>query len=258
MAIKPLTTDFSIIDSIGFDLPPVGVKFEFFKPEGYEPLDIQLAMCEMPREAQKRGTAFYMTKDNENCMGKGAMGMMDEPGPSWAGAGLIGERMGIFRDAGTNMRCMTHYTVFGPKSVNYVLFAPLPVLDFEPDMLIFTGDITQSGTILRAMSYGTGEPFESKATAVFQCAWMFPYPYLQNKVNYITLGTGHGTTARETYERGEVMVSVPAPYFPIILDSLKEMDIVPEAWAMGREKWLEVEEGIYGKIISDTAEAGLL
>ena len=198
-----------------------------------------------------------MDKGNENCMGKGAMGMMDDD-PSWAGAGLIGERMGIFRDAGTNMRCMTHYTVFGPNSVNYVVFAPLPAMDFEPDMLIFTGDITQSGPILRAMSYMTGEPFESKATAVFQCAWMFPYPYLQNKVNYITLGTGHGTTARETYERGEVMVSVPSTYFTTILDGLKEMDLVPEAWAMGREKWLEVEEGIYGKIISDTEEAGLL
>ena len=54
------------------------------------------------------------------------------------------------------------------------------------------------------------------------------------------------------------MVSVPATYFPTILAGLKEMDLVPEAWAMGREKWLEVEEGIYGKIVSDTAEAGLL
>ena len=257
MAITPLVTDFSALDEVGFELPPVGVKFEFFEPKGYERLDKQLAMCEMPREAQRRGTAFYMDKGNENCMGKGAMGMMDDD-PSWAGAGLIGERMGIFRDAGANMRCMTHYTTFKPHSVNYVLFAPLPALDFEPDMMIFTGDVLKCGAIMRAMSFATGEMFESKSTPVFQCSWIFSYPFLQDKVNFITLGMGHGTTARECYDLGEIIVSVPSPWFPTVLQSLREMDLVPEAWAMGRDKWLEAEEGIYGKIVSDTAEAGLL
>ena len=200
MAMKPRTTDFSALSKINFEFEPVGVKFEYFKPEGIEPLETPMAMCEMPREAQKRDTAFYMDRSNENCMGKGAMGMMSED-PSWAAAGLIGERMDIFRDA-------------------------------------------------------TGEMFESKATPVFQCSWLFSYPVTTNKVNYIPMGMGHGTTARRCYRKGELLCSVPRPWFGTILESLNEMPLVPGAWEMTREEWLEVEEGIYGKIISDAQEAG--
>lgn len=200
MAMKPRTTDFSALSKINFEFEPVGVKFEYFKPEGIEPLETPMAMCEMPREAQKRDTAFYMDRSNENCMGKGAMGMMSED-PSWAAAGLIGERMDIFRDA-------------------------------------------------------TGEMFESKATPVFQCSWLFSYPVTTNKVNYIPMGMGHGTTARRCYRKGELLCSVPRPWFGTILESLNEMPLVPEAWEMTREEWLEVEEGIYGKIISDAQKAG--
>ena len=200
MAMKPRTTNFSALSKINFEFEPVGVKFEYFKPEGIEPLETPMAMCEMPREAQKRDTAFYMDRSNENCMGKGAMGMMSED-PSWAAAGLIGERMDIFRDA-------------------------------------------------------TGEMFESKATPVFQCSWLFSYPVTTNKVNYIHMGMGHGTTARRCYRNGELLCSVPRPWFGTILESLNEMPLVPEAWEMTLEEWLAVEEGIYGKIISDAQEAG--
>ena len=256
MTLKPRTTDFSALSKIDFEFEPVGVKFEYFKPEGIEALDHPLALCEMPREAQKSDKPFYMDRSNENCMGKGCLGMTDGPEPSWAMGGLIGERMDIFRDATANRNCMTHYSLFNQGAVNYVVFAKLSVMDFEPDMLIFTGDIDTVGTILRANSYTTGDMFESKATAVFQCAWMFSYPMNSNKINYIPLGTGHGTTARRRYAKGECICSVPKASFGNVLDGLKEMPIVPEAWAMSREEWLEAEEGIYGKIISDAIEAG--
>ncbi len=255
MAMTPRTTDFSALSKLAFEYEPVGVKFEYFRPQGIEALDTPLAMCEMPREAQKREAPFYMDRSNENCMGKGAMGMMGDE-PSWAAAGLIGERMGIFRDASANRNCMTHYTVMHPGSVNYIVFSKLSVMDFEPDLVVFTGEIDTIGTIMRAMSYATGEVFESKATPVFQCSWMFSYPVTSNKVNYIPLGTGHGTTARRCYQKNELICSVPRPWFPTILESLKEMPLVPEAWEMSREEWLEAEEGIYGKIISDAQEAG--
>lgn len=256
MVMKAVTTDFSILEQLGLDRPPVGVKFEFFKPESVKPLETPLAMCEMIREAQNRTEPFYMDKDNENCMGKGAMGMMHGGEPGWAAAGLIGERMGIFKDAGSNMRCMQHYKLFNEGAVNYVVFAQLPSLTFEPDLMLFTGTIDQMELILRAMSYSTGAMYESKSTPVFQCSWLFSYPQLTGKVNFVVMGTGHGTTARDVYERGEVVVSVPSPWFPVILKNLKEMEIVPEAWAMGRDGWLEKEEGIYGKLVSDTIEAG--
>ena len=256
MAIEPLSTDFSVLECLELDRAPVGVKFEFFKPETIEPLDTPLAMCEMVREAQRRDKPFYMDRDNENCMGKGAMGMMGGGEPSWAAAGLIGERMGIFKDAGANMRCMRHYTTFKDGAVNYVAFAQLPVMDFEPDLLVFTGPMSKVGAILRAMSYSTGEMFESKSTPVLQCSSMYSYPQISGKVNFITMGAGHGTTARKAYEPGEVLVSVPSPWFPVVLGNLKEMETIPSAWAMGRDAWLEEERGIYAKLIKDAADAG--
>lgn len=251
MAIQPKTHDFSILGRIGFDREPVGVKFEYFKPKTIHRLEKPMAMCEMVREAQERDAPFYMDKDNENCMGKGAMGMMDDD-PSWAAAGLIGERMGIFSDAGANMRCMQHYTTFGKGAVRYVVFARLSVLDFEPDLLIFTGPMEQCEVVLRAMSYSTGAMYESRATPVFQCSWLYSYPQLTGKVNYLVMGTGHGTTAREAYEPGSILVSVPLPWLSTILENLVRMGGTPHAWAVGREAWLEEEEGIYRRLIEDS------
>lgn len=250
MSIIPLQHDFSVLKEFDFEYAPIGVKFEYLKPEGIERLDVELAMCEMVREAQKRNTAFYMDKDNENCMGKGAMGMM-EGDPGWAAAGLIGERMSIFANAGSNMRCMTHYTTFKNGAVNYVVFANLEVLDFEPDLLIFTGSMAQCEPILRAMAYSTGEMYESKSTPVFQCSWLYAYPMLTGKVNFLVMGTGHGTTAREAYEPGSIMVAVPSNWFPVILKNLSVMEKVPHAWEIGREAWLKEEEKIYDNLIAD-------
>lgn len=249
--IKPIEHDFSILKEMGFSRSPVGVKFEFSKPEGIARLSKQLALCEMVREAQNSDAPFYMDKGCENCMGKGAMGMLGPEDPNWAVAGLIGERMDIFRDAGANMRCMTHYTTFKPGAVNYIVFSKICTMDFEPDLMIFTGTMAEVNVILRAMAYSTGEMIESKATPVFQCSWLFSYPQLTGKVNYIPMGIGHGTTARETYEPGEFVVSVPSQWFPIILENLKIMEHVPHAWAVGRDAWLEEEGGIYGKLAQD-------
>lgn len=73
-------------------------------------------------------------------------------------------------------------------------------------------------------------------------------PQLTGKVNYLVMGTGHGTTARETYEPGSILVSVPSPWFPIILENLGRMERVPHAWEIGRKAWLK-EGGRYTKTL---------
>lgn len=251
MAITQRIHDFSVLESLGFDRQPVGVKFEFFKPKTIERLDKELALCEMVAEAQKRPEPFYMDKDNENCMGKGALGMMEGGEPGWAAAGLIGEYMSIFKDAGANSRCMRNYTLFNQGAVNYVVFARLDCLDFEPDLLIFNGTMAQCEPILRAMSYSTGQMYESKSTPVFACSWIFSYPHLEGKVNFVPMDLGHGSTARKAWEPGTSMVTVPSTWFPVILENLRIMDIVPHAWTLSKEEWLEEEEGIYARIIAD-------
>ena len=74
--MNPLKTDLSIFKKLNLEKPPVGVKFLFHKPEGIEPLNESLGLCEMLSEAQARVKAFYFTKENENCFGKAALGMI--------------------------------------------------------------------------------------------------------------------------------------------------------------------------------------
>jgi hypothetical protein len=95
----PLKQDLSIFSRFQFEIPPVGVKFLFFRPEGVEPLsmDRHLSFCEMLTQAQQTRTPFYFSKENtETCVGKILLGMEDmEP---FAESGQIGPRLEIFQE----------------------------------------------------------------------------------------------------------------------------------------------------------------
>lgn len=241
MSMRPLKQDFSIFEKLGLAREPIAIKYEYFKPEGFEQLNKSLGLCEMVKEAQQREKPFYITADNENCAGKGALGMVD--GPSWAEAGLIGEKMGYFRDARENMRLTTHYKLFKPGVVNYVVYSKLSQLTFDPDLLVFVGTADQAEILLRAMTYSTGDMYESKATTVFQCSWLYTYPHVTGNINYITTGLGIGMKARKVYPSGLIIVSIPANWIPIIVKNLNEMQLVLPFFEMGREAWIQ-EEGI--------------
>jgi uncharacterized protein (DUF169 family) len=221
---------------------PIGINYEFFRPEGVEQLDKSLALCEMVKEAQQRDKPFYMSRENEDCAGKCALGMME--GPSWGEAGEIGERMDIFQDARANMNCISHYRTFKPGLVNYAVYSRLDQLAFEPDLLVFVGRAEQTEIILRAMAFSTGEMYESKATPVFQCSWLYTYPFLSQKVNYVVTGMSFGMRARGVYPPGLVIVSVPWNWIPTIAGNMKEMKFVLPAWTLGRDPWMKEEAKI--------------
>jgi len=94
--MRPLQTDLSIFGKLDLEKPPVGVKYLFCKPEGIEPLEKSLALCEMLGEAQQRGAPFYFTKENENCFGKATLGMIAES-PAFAESGELGVKLEIRR-----------------------------------------------------------------------------------------------------------------------------------------------------------------
>jgi len=258
MSLRPLKQDLSIFNKLELERAPVGINYEFFKPEGVEQLDKALALCEMVKEAQQREKPFYISKDNEDCAGKCALGMME--GPAWGEAGEIGERMDIFQDARANMNCISHYRTFKPGLVNYAVFSRLDRLTFEPDLLVFVGRAEQTEIILRAMTYSTGEMYESKATPVFQCSWLYTYPFLTQKVNYVVPGMSFGMRARGVYPPGLVIVSVPWNWIPTIAENLREMKFVLRAWTMGRNPWMKEEkkilDGIEAKAKEENAGSG--
>jgi uncharacterized protein (DUF169 family) len=245
--MRPLQTDLSIYDKLNFERPPIGVKFQFFRPEGMEQLAINenLSFCEMFKEAQHTATPFYFGKENnEACVGKILLGMEEmEP---FAESGQIGARLEIFQEPRANYRFYQYIPKFGRGTVNYVAFSPIDKLAFEPDLLVITAFPSQAEIIMRAMSYSTGEVWNSKATPVMGCAWFCIYPYQSGKVNYLIPEMIHGMRGRELFPKGSMLISIPYHWIPIITQNLREMKMhLPSHES--KERYLTE----FGKIISD-------
>lgn len=69
---------YDILKKLRLEGPPIGVKFEFFRPEGLAQLETErpMSFCEMLRCAQREDRAFYFSRENpETCVGKILLGM---------------------------------------------------------------------------------------------------------------------------------------------------------------------------------------
>lgn len=238
--MEPLQTDLSILKKFKFGKAPVGVKFLFFKPEGIEQLDRKLAICEMIKESQERDTPFYMTKDNEDCFGAVTLGMVETP--PFAEAGHIGYELSIFKEARANSRIYNYLPTIHKGVVNYVVFAKLDKLTFEPDLLILTTTVRQAEIVFRAIEHLSGGPRESKTTGVFGCAWLFTYPYQTGKVNYTVTGLHFGSKAKQVFPEGLILISVPFDWIPTLAQGLKEITWELPGYKEGAEKFKEGEK----------------
>jgi uncharacterized protein (DUF169 family) len=244
--MKPLSVDLSAFERFEFDNPPVGVKFLLFKPDGIGQIEGRMPLCAMAKEAANRARPFYATQDNESCFGAVALGMADTP--SFAQAGQIGEGLEIFDDARANTRIYEYLPKLHRGTVNYVVFAALNSLTFDPDLLMVTANTRQAEIILRAMSFKTGEIRESRTTGVFGCAWLYAYPYKSGKVNFTPTGLAFGTKAKEIYPEGLMLISIPWDWLPVISSSLKEMKWELPSYVQGREEFLKHEEALLASL----------
>jgi uncharacterized protein (DUF169 family) len=243
--MRPLQTDLSIFNKLNLEKPPVGVKYLFHKPEGIEPLDKKLALCEMLPEAQKRGAPFFFTRENESCFGKTALGMGGEgASPALAESGELGVKLEIFQEARANKKLFAGNPGLPQGTVNYAVLAPLDKITFEPDLLILTAAARQAEIVLRSMTYSTGEVYESRTSVALSCAWLYVYPYQTGKLNYYISGLGFGTIGRRSLPPGLVLISIPYHWIPTIAQNLKEMKWALTAYTLGRERFIEWESGI--------------
>ena len=216
--------DFAALDKFDFEYQPVGFKFFNIKPEvaGLEKLDKKLAWCQMLPEAQS-GSAFYAEADNHEC----------EPGvflpghaacDPIAGGGRIGPPFHIYPDERANRRVYDSLSLLAVGSVHSTAFAPLSKLAFDPDLLILTCDsMDQTERVLRAIQYDTGDVIESRMTYVMGCNWMFNYPYVSGKINYVTTGVCYGMKMHGLYPAGMQIVSIPWHHLDRFLRNLREM-----------------------------------
>lgn len=220
------TQDYSVLDKFHFERKPIGVKFTITRPEGIPRLKKELNMCEMLKEAQENG-AFYVGPEDWVCVGVEQMilGMKDPE--SILVSGFLGGDEGLYKDANA-CRAMYQYLPRLPKgSVQYVAFAPLDKLSFDPDVLVITADINQAQTLLRSINYSTGQPFVSKATPVVACSWIYVYPVVSGELNYFITGLGLGMQALNIFPPGLFLISVPFQLIPIMLGNLKEISYSP-------------------------------
>lgn len=232
-----MQSDLSIFEKFNFEKKPVGVKFLLAKPEGIEQLNKKLALCEMLKEAQE-GNPFYAVQENFECgVGPLLLGMK-EPDPIFE-SGQIGPKLGVFSDARANRRIYQQISILAKGSVNYVAFASLNKLSFDPDLLIITATAGQAEVILRALSYTSGEMWHSKGTPVIGCAWLYIHPYLSGELNFMITGLYHGMKARQLFPEGLILLSIPYDRLPSIVNNLKEMEWALPQFVQGKEAHLE-------------------
>jgi uncharacterized protein (DUF169 family) len=220
--------DVAILDKFAFDVPPVGVKFSPKQPDKVERLAEKMAFCEMLKKAQQ-GNAFFADAENHACeAGLYVLGQADSPEPFISGE--FGAGLQIFEGPRSASRLYLHIPKIGRGVIHYVAFSPLEKLSFDPDLLIVLANTDQTEILLRAMTYRTGEVWESKFTAAIGCAWTYIYPYLTGNLNYSITGLGHGMKRRKLFPEGRQMISIPFDLLPSILQTLREMPWVLPAY----------------------------
>jgi len=246
-----MTLDLSVFEKFDFEYQPVGMKILLTKPCGYRLLDKTLAFCEMVKEAQKEG-AFYTNKESHNCMmGPYLLGMIEND--AIMESGHIGPKLGTHSDPRANRRVYDQMYRLTCGTVNYVLFAPLDQIDFQPDILIVVAKPAQAEVILRAKGFYDGSGWNAKGTTIGGCNYMFMYPYVTGELNMMVSGLHHGMRARNVYPEGLLFLSIPFNLLPGIIAALNEMvwDLPQYTWgkethlARMREIVLSVEKELY-------------
>lgn len=234
--MKKIKTDFTVFEKFDFERQPVGVKYLLTKPDGIEKLDKQLALCEMVKEAQE-SRSFYAKKDTFECKAGPLILGMETEDPVFE-SGQIGPMLGVFDDPRANRNIYKQIPTLACNSVNYVAFARLSELSFEPDVFIVTATPGQAEIILRAASYTTGDMWCGKGTTVIGCAWLFLHPYVSGELNIMITGLYHGMKARNIFPEGLILISIPYNLIPVIITNLNVMEWNLPQFYQGKEAHL--------------------
>lgn len=245
--------DYSVFSKLNLERKPVGVKFSSVKPEGIRRLDKDLNFCEMLKEAQT-GSPFYAGREDFHCIEPMLLGMEDLE-PIFV-SGLFGADLKVFKDANAARKIYQYLPRMLKGSVNYVTFAPVDQLSFDPDVMVITADLKQARPILRSIPYSTGDCISSKVTHVATCAWMYIYPTLSGQMNYVITGLGAGMEAAKPLPAGLFLISIPWNLLPTMMENLPEMIGMERSSALSggeglRKHFKETGERLRQKIQSD-------
>jgi uncharacterized protein (DUF169 family) len=211
-----------LFEKLDLPYPPVAIKLHFSQPEGVPRTERKLTLCQYLKEAQDGGKRFFVTKEDESCVGKMVLGMV--PKPPLAASGQVGFDFGVFRTQAANARIYNLITTLVPGAHNFVEFCPLSQCDFYPDLLLIVAKVSQADIIMRASSFISGDLWETKSTHVMSCAGLYAYPYVSGKINCCITGMHHGLKRRKLYPEGLHMISIPYQKLDEVITALDQMD----------------------------------
>lgn len=231
--------DLSVFKKFNFESPPVGVKFLYHKPDDIERLDKNLAFCQMIKEAQQRRIPFFADALNHAC--GAALYVLGDELPEIIEAGYLGAAYKIFKEARVNRRVYYNgIPRLEKNTVKYVAFSQLNQISADPDLLIVLADnASQTEILLRAASYTTGEMWSSRMTNVLGCAWLYAYPYITGKLNYMVTGLGYGMKVRKVFPENRQLISIPFDWLATITQNLQEMMWVLPGYTEQRDKFYQ-------------------
>ena len=215
-----------LFKKLELDYPAVAIKFCRNRPLGFEQTDGQKPLCTYLIQAQKEEKAFYITVENESCMGKVVLGMesLESPMGSVHLSGFVGKNFGAYRTPAANARLYYEAPMLKMGAVNHVLFCPVSLCEFNPDLIICVADAEKTEILLRASSYISGDLWESKCSYVMSCAWTYIYPYLSGKVNHLFTGMHLGLRKFGDYPAGLHIITIPYQKLPEMTEALSEME----------------------------------
>ena len=248
--MSSIQQDLPVFKKFNFEKPPVGVKFLPTKPKGIKRLNKILDFCEMLLEAQN-GSSFYATKEDFTCIGPMLLGMVE--GDPVFQSGRVGPEMEIFKEARANRRIYEYIPRLDKDTANYVAFAPLDQLSFEPDVLVVMANPSQAEILLRANGYTTGKMWSAKGTTVAACAWLYVYPYVSGELNFMLPGFSFGMRSRRLFPEGMLLVSIPWDILPDMVANLQDMKWVPHSFTIGREEHKKKASKVVEALRQETA-----
>jgi uncharacterized protein (DUF169 family) len=195
-----------------------------------------MTICEMLREAQTEDP-FYAQKDNFTCAGEMITGM-EEP-PPMAASGQIGTLHGVYEDTRANIRLIQQVPKLPKNTVRYVVFSNIDQLSFDPDVFILVCPVNKAEIVFRAISYKTGNPWNSRSSIVVSCSWFYIHPYLTGEANTIVTGLGHGMRWRAVLPEGQMLISIPFVILSDVTRNLRKMDWTLKSHTMRKAEFIK-------------------
>lgn len=225
--------------------PAVALRYHVCRPKDVKKYEGEkLAFCQYVKYAQDHEGTFYITKEEDDCYGKMAMGMI--PKPPVTASGQAGADFEMYRSPAGCRKLYQELPVIEPGTVNYVQFARVEECQFDPDLIMCVANLEKADILLRATSYISGDFWESKSTPVLSCSWMYAYPVISGKVNHITTGHYHGLKRRGAYPPGLEMIAIPFQKIDEVTAALDEMPWTAIAFRQDEDSRQELKRRMEG------------